>query len=111
MVTGGWDVNNNALASTEIYDPVAGTFLPTGGLNTPRGQPTATLLPSGQVLIAGGVDNTRYPSASAELYQPASFTPPNLVSIALAPASPSLTTGASQQERGSGALFLHRERR
>ncbi|HTS69435.1 MAG TPA: kelch repeat-containing protein [Terriglobia bacterium] len=54
MVTGGWDVNNNALVSTEIYDPVGGTFAPTGSLNTPRGQPTATLLPNGQALIAGG---------------------------------------------------------
>jgi hypothetical protein len=39
MVAGGWDANNNTLGSTEIYDPVAGTFSPTGGLNTPRGQP------------------------------------------------------------------------
>jgi len=36
MVTGGWDANNNTLASTEIYDPVAGVFGAVAGLNVPR---------------------------------------------------------------------------
>jgi hypothetical protein len=103
MVTGGWDANSNTLASTEIYDPVAGTFSPTGGLNTPRGDPLTTLLPSGQVLIAGGMyDNI--PTGSAELYQPATLTPPNLVSIAVAPANPSITAGVSQRFTATGTF-------
>jgi len=54
-----------------------GTFTPTGSMITSRTGYTATLLPNGKVLIAGG----GYPSptvlASAELYDPASgiFTP------------------------------------
>ena len=46
MVTGGWDANNNVLASTEIYDPVAGTFAPTGSLNTPAASPPPPCCPT-----------------------------------------------------------------
>src|SRR5882724_2823996 len=46
----------------------SGTWTPTGSLNTARLLQTATLLPNGMVLIAGGF------SASAELYNPASGT-------------------------------------
>jgi len=60
------------LADAEIYDPVTGTFSLTGSLNDARSGHTATLLPSGKVLITGGF--TAQPSyflASAELYDPA----------------------------------------
>jgi len=56
------------------------------------------------VLIAGGADNTGNPSGSAELYQPATLTPPGLVSIALAPANPSLTAGVSQPFTATGTF-------
>jgi hypothetical protein len=45
----------------------AGTFVPTGNMTTPRIVHTATLLPNGKVLIAGG--SNAHP-ASAELYDP-----------------------------------------
>ena len=53
-----------------------GVFTPTGSLNEARDSHTATLLPNGQVLIAGGYDysydnNFGNPSASVELYDPA----------------------------------------
>jgi hypothetical protein len=69
----------NAFATAELYDPVANTFSPAGSMTTARFQHTATVLPSGLVVIAGGqtVDatNTQYvPTASIEIYNPVSRT-------------------------------------
>ncbi len=52
--------------------PAAGTWSPTGKMITARGEHTATLLPDGKVLVAGGIaDNTEQVElASAELYDP-----------------------------------------
>ena len=55
-------------------DPTSGTWTVTGSLNTARSLHTATLLPNGMVLVAGGFDRTSTASASAELYDPASET-------------------------------------
>ena len=71
LIAGGG--NSSGLVSTaELYDPSSGTFSLTGSLNTPRVGHTATLLPTGEVLIAGG-DSTNY-LASAELYNPLTRT-------------------------------------
>ena len=59
-----------ALFSAELYDPAAGTWTAASrSLNAARSTHTATLLPSGQVLVAAGfyVDNYVWLS-SAELY-------------------------------------------
>src|SRR5437899_6156407 len=48
----------------------SGTWTPTGSLNTGRWWHTASLLPNGMVLVAGG----NGASASAELYDPANGT-------------------------------------
>jgi hypothetical protein len=48
-------------------------FLLTGSMATPRRFHTATLLPNGKVLVAGG-QNADAPVASAELYDPSSGT-------------------------------------
>src|SRR5260370_25010852 len=37
-----------------VHSSLADSFVNTGALNNPRSSPTATLLPTGQVLIAGG---------------------------------------------------------
>ena len=70
LVTGG-SANfyvNYDLNSAELYDPARGTFSPTGPMGTPRDSHTATLLPSGKVLIAGGLNNCDQPVSSAELF-------------------------------------------
>jgi hypothetical protein len=60
------------LASAELYDPASGTWTATGSLATARSGPTATLLPNGKVLVAGGAVSSGTYLASAELYDPAS---------------------------------------
>ncbi|MGA2871053.1 MAG: kelch repeat-containing protein, partial [Verrucomicrobiota bacterium] len=49
-------------------------LISTGPLSTAREQHTATLLPNGQVLVAGGADSSGNPSSVAELYNPANGT-------------------------------------
>jgi hypothetical protein len=81
LVVGGFSAHSNAaLLSAELYDPTAGTFAATGAMTTARWFHTATLLGSGDVLIAGGAiglntnGNGFIPTSSAELYDQASGT-------------------------------------
>jgi uncharacterized protein YjdB len=66
---GGFTATPNT-TSAELYDPVAGTWSPTGSLSTARSSHTATLLPNGMVLVAGGGAI----QDSAELYNPTTGT-------------------------------------
>jgi uncharacterized protein (TIGR03437 family) len=63
------------LSTAELYDPVSGTFTPTGDMRAPRSFHTATLLPDGRVLIAGG-RTVPYagPNDGAEIYDPSTGT-------------------------------------
>jgi hypothetical protein len=76
-----------SVASAELYDPLSGTFRPTGSMTVPRGVHTATLLDDGRVLIAGGVYYGGIGAffgslASAELYTPPVLMPaPALLSL------------------------------
>lgn len=73
--TGGICMFAGTVASAELYDPVAGEFVSTQSMTTPREGHTATLLPDGKVLITGGLYYggiaVFYGSlSSAELYSP-----------------------------------------
>jgi hypothetical protein len=73
----GGNVLLDAQASAELFDPATGTWTMTGSLPGPRSDHTATLLPNGKVLVAGGTDGM--PDginnlSSAVLYDPASGT-------------------------------------
>lgn|GEM_PF-1238030 len=69
----------NDIKSAELYDPATGQWTSTGSMTTARYQHTATLLPNGQVLAAGGRNCARNPLASAELYTPETTVPKHLV--------------------------------
>ena len=63
------------LRSVELYDPVTGKWLTTGSMSVAREQQTATLLPDGDVLVAGGLNEGGFSgsggtSSSAELWNP-----------------------------------------
>ena len=58
---------NNA----DLYDPSSGTFTETGAMVDARSGHTATLLPSGNVLVAGGQDGSGSSLYTAELFDPA----------------------------------------
>ena len=70
---GGVHFPDVCLSSAELYDPSSGTWANTGPLTTAREYHTATLLPNGKVLVAGGIGNNGF-AVNAELYDPATGT-------------------------------------
>jgi hypothetical protein len=67
---GGAGSGGNHLSSAELYDPTSGTWTVTNAMSTARGSHTATLLTSGEGLVAGGFEAKGNSTASAELYDP-----------------------------------------
>jgi hypothetical protein len=104
MANGCCDVDYNDLTSAELYNPTTGTFTFTASLNYARDTATATLLNNGMVLIAAGENSNEVLQPSAELYQPATLTPPNLVSISLAPSSPTVPLGTALRFTATGTF-------
>jgi hypothetical protein len=72
LVVGGYSLSSvgRSTALSELYDPATGRWTQTGSLRTPRRNHTATLLPDGTVLVAGGFNSGGW-LRSAEVYDPA----------------------------------------
>ena len=87
ILVSGSDGGYNALSAAEKYDPNTEVWTATSSMITARFNHTATLLPSGRVLVAGGndinPDNNDYVFSSAELYDPttSSWTPTGSMNI------------------------------
>src|SRR6266849_4735206 len=91
LITGGGTTTRGVTNTdtAELYDPASGTFSHTGTvtryydttsekffykgqMNATHAMHTATLLPNGDVVIAGGMDADGKPQALVEIYHPAS---------------------------------------
>ncbi len=72
LVSGGTTVRPRiaALRRTDVFDPANGSWTRAGDMNTPRSGHSATLLPDGRVLVAGGIGNAAAAS-TAERFDPA----------------------------------------
>ena len=86
LITGGVvdERTRQITDSAELYDPANGTFTPAGRMTTPRADHSATLLPNGKILIAGGVSYYIGAALTAvELYDPSggTFTPTGNMTI------------------------------
>ena len=68
LIAGGW-AGDGGTDSAELYDPATGRFTAIAKMTSRRGRPSATLLPDGNVLIAGGEERNNLPLASAEIFE------------------------------------------
>lgn len=91
--------------SSELYDPATGTSRPTESLLEARAGHTATPLPDGTVLVAGGYSHAEVFS-SAERFDPAATAPRTAV-VSLGTSGG--TTSGGTQVRVVGAGFLYGE--
>ena len=72
LVTGGIGVDGNyvSFASTELYNPSKGNWILSGNMSVGRTGHSATLLETGEVLVAGGSGYYVNCCATAELCNP-----------------------------------------
>src|SRR6266849_2128909 len=76
LSNGGSQIGTSCTRTAELYNPSTGQWMATGSMTITRGNHTATLLPNGKVLVAGGIciGGFTYPDSSAELYDPSTGT-------------------------------------
>jgi len=70
LVAGGQGAGVFLVPAAEIYDPATGTWSPTGSMAIAREGTSATRLPDGRVLVAGGTTDVSggVPTPSAESF-------------------------------------------
>ncbi len=81
--------DNPTTTAAYLFDPGTGSWIPAGKLDVHRADFTATLLPDGKVLVAGGFDadtaDTSAALATAELFDPGTWSPSPVVPATPAP--------------------------
>lgn len=87
LVAGGATAQRHlgVTATAEIYNPATGAWTRTGSMNTARQTATATVLPNGKILVAGGTTFINGSAiATAELYDPSTgvWTPTGSMNFA-----------------------------
>lgn len=109
LLIGGASGLGAPLASCDIYDPATGVASPAASMSSPRLLFSASLLPDGRVLVAGGLSlfdeadpfgTLGSALASTELYNPASNT------WSPGPALPVPLTGHQATTLGSGRVLI-----
>jgi len=70
VITGGFADGNVPLASVERYDPDADTWTTLAPMAHARAWHTQATLPSGRILVVGGVDASGNAVDGAEIYDP-----------------------------------------
>jgi len=70
LAAGGYrdDRSTNSIASAEVYNPATRLWSSAGSLTVARSEATATLLPDGRPLFAGGFGSQIGPRRSTEIY-------------------------------------------
>jgi hypothetical protein len=74
LVIGGWRMQGPlvvGMQDAEIFEPFADRFVSAGPTHVARLENTATMLPDGEVLVAGGIDGGGNITASVEFFDPA----------------------------------------
>jgi hypothetical protein len=74
LVVGGWRMEGPLIVGmrdAEIFLPYADNFVTAGSTHVARLENTASILPDGEVLIAGGIDGRSDITPSVEFYDPA----------------------------------------
>jgi hypothetical protein len=69
LVTGGFGADGAELATAELFDPKNGTFTAAASLDHARAHHGATVMPTGEVLVTGGLAGGEVLS-STEIYDP-----------------------------------------
>jgi hypothetical protein len=73
LIAGGVDKRNVPVATASVYDPATGTFTPTANaMSAPRSQGFAARLADGQVIVGGGLTDSRRTTTTdtVDIYNP-----------------------------------------
>lgn len=99
-------VAHSQLASAEIYDPATNGWTPVPDMSVPRVEHSATALPDGRVLVAGGADAETYWSSS-EIFDPRTLRWARTGDMSAARAGHSATAWGDGKVLVAGGLFRY----